>query len=192
MQAEELIYRIANKDRLAFKELYELFKDKVYNTCISYMQDSSEAEEVTQDVFLEVYNSANSFIGKSTVSTWIYRISVNKCIDRIRYQNRQKRRGFIASIFNKDTGELEHDPAGFEHPGVVYEHKENAAVLFNAIKQLPDNQKTAFILKQIEGLSQIEVAEIMDLSQKAVESLLQRAKSNLRKLLKDFYDSTKD
>lgn len=192
MQDVELIHRVANKDRLAFKELYQLYKDRVYNTCISYMQDTSEAEELTQDVFLEVYNAASSFQGKASVFTWIYRIAVNKCIDRIRYKTRQKRQGLVFSLFNKDTGALAHNPASFDHPGVLYEHKEKAAELFKAINQLSDTQKTAFILKQVEGLPQKEVAEIMELSQKAVESLLQRAKSNLRKILKDFYNSTKD
>ncbi len=192
MQPEELLHRLVHNDKAAFQGLYDLFKDKVYNTCISYLQNSGDAEEVTQDVFLEVYHSAKSFKGSSSVSTWIYRIAVNKCIDKIRYKGRQKRQGFIASIFNKDTGELEHDPAGFNHPGVVYENKEKAAMLFRAIEQLPENQKTAFILKQVEGLSQQEVADVMELTQKAVESLIQRAKANLRKLLKDFYNDAKD
>lgn len=192
MLPEELLYNISNGDRNAFRDLYGLYKDKVYNTCLSYMHNCEEAEEVTQDVFLEVHQSAGNFQGNSSVNTWVYRITVNKCIDKLRYQKRQKRFAFITSMFSKDTGELIVDPANFDHPGVQYEHKEKAAYLFGAIKQLAENQQTAFILKQVEGLSQRDVADIMGMTEKAVESLIQRAKGNLRKILEEFYKRTKE
>lgn len=192
MQEEQLLRSIGTGDMQAFKQFYELFKARVYNTCLSHLQNEAEAEEAVQDVFLEVHKAASGFKGTAKASTWVYRITVNKCIDLIRYKNRQKRFAFISSIFNKDTGELMHNPPEFNHPGVVYEQKEKAAKLFAAIKQLPENQQTAFILKQVEGLAQKEVAEIMDIGEKAVESLLQRAKSNLRKMLGDMYRETKD
>lgn len=188
MQPEELLFHIYNGDKTAFRQLYDLFKGRVYNTCISYLQHVNDAEEVTQDVFIEIYNAAGSYKGSATVSTWIYRITVNKCLDKIRYNSRQKRFAFLSSLFKHDTGELIHDPPDFEHPGVSLEQKEKSRILFGAIQQLPESQKTAFILKQIEGLSQREIAAIMELGEKAVESLLQRAKANLRNILSDFYD----
>lgn len=189
MQPEEILILVAKGDKNAFGQLYALFKDKVYNTSISYLQQENDAEEVTQDVFVEVYHNAGTYKGGASVSTWIYRITVNKCLDRIRYNNRQKRFSFITSIFNKDTGVLQHDKPHFDHPGVGAENRERAAMLFNAIRQLPENQQTAFILKQVEGLSQREISQIMDMGEKAVESLLQRAKANLRKILSDYYNS---
>lgn len=189
MQPEEILILVAKGDKNAFEQLYALFKDKVYNTSISYLQQESDAEEITQDVFVEVYHNAGTYKGGASVSTWIYRITVNKCLDRIRYNNRQKRFSFITSIFNKDTGGLQHDKPHFDHPGVGAENRERAAMLFNAIRQLPENQQTAFILKQVEGLSQREISQIMDMGEKAVESLLQRAKANLRKILSDYYNS---
>lgn len=192
MAAEDLVIAICNGDSLAFKQFYELFKDRVYNTCLSHLQNEAEAEEATQDVFLEVHRNACSFRQMATASTWVYRIAVNKCIDRIRFNKRQKRFGFVSSIFNKDTGALQHNPGDFNHPGIVSENKDRAAQLFKAISQLPENQQSAFILKQVEGLSQREVAYILDMSEKAVESLLQRAKTNLRKLLGELYKESKD
>jgi RNA polymerase sigma factor (sigma-70 family) len=183
MSPEQLLQQIILGDQPAFRQLYELFTDRVYNTCLSYLQNQEEAEEAAQDVFVEIYQSAVKFQGKSTVSTWVYRIAVNKCLDRIRYKNRQKRFAFLSSLFHKDTGELLHDPASFEHPGVLAENKEKAAMLFAAIRLLPENQQTAFILRQVEGLPQRDISAIMNLSEKAVESLLQRAKANLRKEL---------
>lgn len=181
----ELLKLICSGDATAFRQFYDLFKDRVYNTCLSYLQNVPEAEEALQDVFVEIHNSAHKFRQQSSVSTWVYRITVNKCIDRIRYRNRQKRFVFMSSLFNTTTGELIHDPPSFEHPGILAENKEKSKLLFGAIRQLPENQQTAFILKHIEGLTQKEIEEIMTLSGKAVESLIQRAKANLRKLLTD-------
>ena len=192
MQAEELLFLISNGDNAAFKQLYELFKGRVYNTCLSHLQHAGEAEEATQDVFVEIHKSSGEFKGNAAVSTWVYRITVNKCIDRIRHRNRQKRFAIVTSIFSKETGALLHNPPEFNHPGVVYENKEKAVKLFSAIRQLPENQQSAFILKQVEGLSQKEVAGALDMSEKAIESLLQRAKANLRKILGDMYNETKD
>lgn len=187
MLPEEMLQRIAAGDAQAFRQLYALYKDKVYNTCLSYLQHVPEAEEVTQDVFIEVHQGAAGFKGTATVNTWIYRIAVNKCLDRLRYRNRQKRFAFISSLFGS-TGQLVHDAPAFDHPGIKLEHKEKAAALFSAIRQLPKNQQTAFILKHTEGLPQKEIAAIMGMGEKAVESLLQRAKQNLRKLLSQQMD----
>ena len=192
MEAEELIHNIAHGDQRSFKQFYELFHERVYNVCLSHLQNTSDAEEVTQDVFIDVFNNAATFKGNAAVSTWVYRIAVNKSVDKIRYNNRQKRFSFVTSIFSKDTGEVIHHPPEFNHPGVVFEQKENAAKLFAAIAQLPENQKAAFVLKQIEGLSQREVAEVLEVSEKAVESLLQRAKTGLRKILGELYRESKD
>jgi RNA polymerase sigma factor (sigma-70 family) len=181
---EDLLRRINEGDATAFRQFYELFKDRVYNTCLSYLQNEEEAEEALQDVFVEIHNSAAKFRGQSSASTWVYRIAINKCIDRIRYKNRQKRFAFMSSLFS-NTGDLLHDPASFEHPGILAENKEKSKLLFGAIRQLPENQQTAFILKHVEGLKQKEIEDIMNISGKAVESLLQRAKVNLRKTLKD-------
>lgn len=185
MQPEELLYKIAMGDHLAFRQLYEAFKDRVYNTCLSYLQQAEDAEEATQDVFTEIYHAAKKFQSRSSVQTWIYRIAINKCLDRIRFQKRQKRFAFISSLFHSDSGQLLHDPPFFMHPGVLMEQRERSVLLFRAINKLPENQRTAFILKQIEGLSQKEIAEIMQITEKAVEALLQRAKANLRNILKD-------
>ncbi len=155
------------------------------------VQDHGMAEDITQDVFVIVFKSILSFNERSSISTWIYRITVNKCLDHLRAKNRQKRQGIFHQLFHHDTGEALHDKPNFEHPGVQLENKEKARYLFEAIEALPDNQKTVFVLSHIEELPQKEIAEIMNLSVKAVESLLQRAKSNLRKKLGHIYDRRK-
>lgn len=192
MKAEELLHYVSKGDAVAFGQLYELLKGRVYNTCLSYLQNTAEAEEATQDVFVEVHRRAGDFKGNAAVTTWVYRITINKCIDRIRHGQRKKRFGIVSSLFSKETGEAQQHPPVFEHPGIIAENKERAKLLFAAIAQLPDNQRAAFVLKHIEQLSQKEVAYIMEVGEKAVESLLQRAKANLRKALGDMYHETKD
>ena len=92
----------------------------------------------------------------------------------------------MQSLYGKNEA-LIVDPPDFFHPGVKTEYKENAAALFKAIRKLPETQKTAFVLNKIENLSYREIAEIMNSSEPAVDSLLQRAKKNLRNELKEHY-----
>lgn len=169
-----------------FQEIYETYKNKVFNTCIGYLQNHEDAEEVTQDVFIEIHRSSGSFEGKSTLSTWIYRIAVNKSLDFIKSKNRKKRFAFMSSLFNQ-AGDLQHDSPNFYHPGVQLEQKENSAILFKAINALPENQKTAFILSKVEGLSYAEISDVMQTSVSSVESLLFRAKQNLQKELSTYF-----
>jgi RNA polymerase sigma-70 factor (ECF subfamily) len=94
----------------------------------------------------------------------------------------------MSSLFNA-YGDLQHDAPNFFHPGVILEQKEKSAILFKAINNLPENQKTAFILSKIEGLSYLEISEVMQTSISSVESLLFRAKQNLQKELSNFFKS---
>ncbi len=155
------------------------------------VQDSGMAEDIAQEVFVTVFRSVLSFNERSAIATWIYRITVNKCLDHLRAKNRQKKAGMLGSLFYRDSGEILHDRPAFDHPGILLEQRENARYLFKAIETLPDSQKTAFILAHIEDLPQKDIAEIMDISIKAVESLLQRAKINLRKKLSGIYPKEK-
>ncbi|MEO8759512.1 MAG: RNA polymerase sigma factor [Bacteroidia bacterium] len=174
-------------NELTLKQLVESYKGLVFNTAISFLQHREEAEDITQEVFIEVYQSLAKFKEQSSISTWIYRITVNKCLDHLRGKKRQKRFGFITNLFHHETGEVLHEISHFDHPGIELEKKEKANILFKAIEKLPENQKTAFILWHIEELPQKEIATIMQNSVKAIESLLLRAKTNLRKELEKIY-----
>ena len=178
---EDIIQAVVLGDKKAFQELYLAFHVKVYNTALGYVQNEGDAEEITQDDFVKIHQYAANFKGQSQLSTWIYRITVNTSLNFLKKKNR-----FAIFRFGKpDTNQPD-----FEHPGVLLENKEKSKILFKTIQSLPDNQKTAFILCYVEDLPQQEVADIMEISLKAVESLLQRAKKNLRKKL-DFFAPTR-
>jgi len=186
LNESELIALLKKKDREAFKEIVETWQDMVFNTAIGFLQNAEDAEDAAQEVFLQVFESVASFKEESKISTWIYRITISKCLDQLRKKKRKKRFAFIQSLYGKNDILLI-DPPDFFHPGVKAENKENAAVLFKAIDKLPVNQKTAFVLNRIENLSYREISEIMNSSESAVDSLLQRAKKNLQAHLKEYY-----
>lgn len=179
----QLLQQIAQGDRAAFRRLYESYKDKVYNTALSYLQEASLAEELTQDVFLTIFKKAGNFEGRSKVSTWIYRITVNLSLNLLKKHQRLQQREISLPAYQEQPD--------FVHPGVLLERQEQAKFLFAAIYKLGERQQTAFILSYVEGLPRQEVADIMELSLKAIEGLLLRAKANLRKLLISQYPEGK-
>ena len=175
-----------SENEQAFKDFITQHQQRVYNTALNLLQNAEDAEEITQDVFIEAWNKAHTFKGEAQVSTWLYRITVNKSIDHLRSKKRKKRFAFVQSLFGQEN-ELVHDPPEFNHPGVRFENKEKAAILFKAIRQLPENQQAAFTLHKLEGLSYQEVSEVMNMSLSSIESLMHRAKANLKKSLENYY-----
>ena len=184
MNQQELIVKLKEGNEQAFKAIIEAWQDMVYNTAIGIVQNAEDAEDITQETFVQVYQSVHSFRGDAKLSTWIYRIVVTKSLDHVRKKKRKKRFAFVQSLFGEKE---EIHPPDFHHPGVVLEQKERANELFIALKQIPDKQRIAFTLHKLEGLSYQEVAEIMNTTLYATESLMQRAKNNLKRVLKKNY-----
>ncbi|MBS1563828.1 MAG: RNA polymerase sigma factor [Bacteroidetes bacterium] len=184
-----LIQRLQQGDEAAFRELVGSWQDMVYNTALGIVQQPEDAEDIAQEVFAQSWQSIRSFKGESKLSTWLYRITISKSMDHLRRGKRKKRFAFVRSLFGKGV-EPEIHPPDFHHPGVALDNKEGAAILFRAIQQLPDNQRIAFTLNKLEGLNHQEIGEVMGTTVSAVESLLHRAKTNLRKTLEDFYRET--
>ena len=186
MNEQELIELVKKKDRLAFKTLVDTWQDMVYNTALGILQNAEDAEDVSQEVFIQVYESISSFKGESKFSTWLYRITITKTTDHIRKKKRKKRFAFVQSLYGKNDEQVI-DPPDFFHPGIHLENKESSAMLFKAIEELLPNQKTAFVLSKMENLSYREIGEVMNLSEAAVDALLQRAKEKLKKILRNYY-----
>ncbi len=171
--------KFVNQELMSINEIYHTYKNLVYNLALNYVQNVEDAEEITQDVFLSVHDSLENFRQDSKMSTWIYRITINKSLDFIKSRNRKKRFAKLISIFKSDGSPIHFETADIDHPGAILEHKEELDRIFMAMNQLPANQKTVLVLAKIEQKSQNEIAEIMNVSVKAVESLMQRAKTNL-------------
>ncbi len=157
----------------------------VYNTALGIVQNEMDAEDITQEVFIKVHEKIQQYRGDAELGTWIYRITVTTAFDFLKQQKTQKRGGFFKRVF---SGFGQEDVAHFDHPGVALDKKEDARVLFMAIKKLPPNQRAAFVLHRLEGLSNKELAEVLNITTAAAEALQIRAKHNLRITLKAYYE----
>lgn len=181
----ELINRLQKGDEQAFRYLVETYQQKVFNTVLVLVQNVEEAEDIAQEVFVEVYETVHRFRGEARLSTWMYRIATSNALKAIQKRKAQKRFAFFSSLFG-DNNEVVHHPPDFHHPGVVLEDKEQMQLLFGAIARLPDKQKVAFTLHHVDGLSYLDITEVMETTLSSVESLIHRAKQNLKKQLQGY------
>lgn len=148
------------------------------------LKNAEEAEDMAQEVFIQAFTHWDEFRGDAKTSTWLYRIATNKCLEQLRSSQRLKRSGKMLSIDDK----FEVGAGTFCHPGVALEQKERATILFQAIDDLPEKQRIAFLLHKVEALSYEEVGKIMEKSISSVESLMHRAKLSLRENLRSYYE----
>ncbi|HUX59165.1 MAG TPA: sigma-70 family RNA polymerase sigma factor [Bacteroidales bacterium] len=184
----ELIEGLRSGDQEAFRFLVENYQDKVIRTGKGFVHSDDDAEDIAQEVFIEVYQSISKFRGDAELSTWIYRIAVNKSLNFIRSASRRK----ILSFFEfPDSGKtsLANSLAASPdfNPDDDLRRSEQAEAVKKAIDTLPSNQKTAFVLSKYDDLSYQEIAAVMSSSVSSVESLIFRAKQNLQKKLYTFY-----
>ncbi|WP_430809377.1 MULTISPECIES: RNA polymerase sigma factor [unclassified Carboxylicivirga] len=183
MTKEKLLtHKAIEGDRDAFRQIVELHHRMVIHIILSYVNNSHDAEDIAQEVFIEMYRSLKKFRGEASLSTWLYRLAVNKALDFIRQRNRQKRGSGLVSALEKSEMEalkISHHQQSDD----AIEETERRNLLYAAIEQLPERQKNALVLSQIKELKQQEVADIMKTSVSSVESLLVRAKRKLKELL---------
>ena len=169
-----MIEKLKANDRAAFNELVTLYKNNVINTCYRFLLDQQDAEDISQEVFIEVYQSIHSFRGDAKLSTWIYRITVTKCLDEIKKRNRKKRISSIGKLLHIDF--LSNWIAGGTMPDKTLHENEKLREVEIVLNSLPENQRVAFTLSKIDGFNNNEIATIMNTSTIAVESLIYRAK----------------
>lgn len=187
MEEKLLISELQKGTSAAFGKLIDEYQKRVFNTCLGYVYNSEDAEDLSQEVFLEIFRSIHNFKGESKLSTWIYRISVTKSLEMLRKRKRKKRAGKVLSLFGLQEIGYEPKASSYDHPGVQLENKERAAILFRAIESLPENQRIAFTMHNMDGKSYLEIADLMGLSLGSVESLIFRARKNLKKKLEHYY-----
>ncbi len=187
MSEQTLLKKLKSGEQDSFRELVEQYSKMVINTCFGFLRNQEDAEDIAQEVFVEVYKSVKKFRGDSKLSTWIYRIAVTKSLDQIKMKKRKKRAAQLKSLFGFDDQELELPASSNSNPENIAEKEERKLVLQNAIETLAENQKVAITLNKIEGFSYKEISEIMDTSVSSVESLIVRAKRNLKEKLTKYY-----
>jgi len=176
--------KAGNED--AFRLLINTYSRDIFNLCLGIVPNREDSEDITQDVFIEAFRGIKSFREGSHIKTWLFRIALNKCYDHLRYTKRKKRFAFMQPLYDKEDNPIE-IPSDFEHPGISIENKEHAKALYGALNSLPESQQTAFTLYEMQGMNYKQIAETMSMSVSAVESLLSRARTGLRKKLEYYY-----
>ena len=179
MNEAELIKKLIAGEEKAFGFLIDNHKQNIFRTCIGFLHNKDDAEDLTQEVFIEVFRSVKFFKQNSILATWMYRIAVNKSLNYLKRKKNQG--GFIVSI--QQALGIKQIPSTSENPEQKVLAKEKKTLLELVLERLPENQTIAFTLAKYDDLSYKEIAEVMELSASSVESLIFRARENLRKEL---------
>ena len=188
MQERELVERLRAGDQDAYRLIVDTYQSMVLNCCFRFVSSKETAEDLTQEVFIEVHRSIRSFRSESKFSTWLYRIAVTKSLDYTKSQKRKKRFGFLTSLAPGDESEAASVSSDLPDPQHMLENEERKNVLLWAVGSLPENQRIAFTLSKYDELNYAEIAEILQTTISSVESLIFRAKSNLKKKLHRYYE----
>lgn len=187
MNDRKLIHDLKNANQQAFKELVERYQNMVVNTCYGFLRNQQDAEDVAQDVFIEIHRAIHRFREEAALSTWIYRIAVNKSLNLIKKNKHKKWVNNFQPVFSGEKDSEQFIDTETPNPHISLEHQERIRILQNAINSLAENQKIAFTLSKYENLDYKQIAEVMGTTTSAVDSLLIRAKKNLRKKLYNYY-----
>lgn len=182
-EEEAFINDLKSGNDKAYHTLITVYSKRVYNLCLQFVSSPQDAEDTTQEVFTTIYLSMVSFRKESSLSTWIYRITVNKCRELNRKKSRKKRFGIMRSWDETPENYLE---SSNQNPEKTLLNSELAETIQNAIEGLPENQRIAYTLSKLEGIKNEEISQIMDLSLSAVESLLFRAKKSVTEQLNNY------
>ncbi len=184
MTEPELVEGILRRDRNAFQYLVTRYQREVIKTACYFVGNMEDAEDLSQEIFIDIIRSVHSFKHSSSLSTWIYRITVNKSLNMVK---KQKRKGVMVRIESLFRQPGAHGNLTDPEPSVSQndlEQNENRRLLQAAVNRLPENQRIAFVLNKFDDLPYRQIADIMKIALPAVESLIHRARINLQKHLK--------
>ena len=181
MTDNEIIKSILEGDRNSYAILVERHQSMIFITCLGFVHNKEDADDLTQEVFIQAYQSLHSFKGEASFSTWLYRIAVNASLNKVRRSSKFKLLRRFDSLFGsaKET-DTTHPDLQTEDPENILIRAEHREWVQKALDSLPEKQRTAIVLSKYDELSQKEIAKIMETTEGAVEALLQRAKTNMR------------
>ncbi len=184
MSESEYIKRCQEGDNDAFGQLVILYENKILNYCYRMLGNRTDAEDATQEVFVKLYRFIKSFTGQSAFSTWLYKIASNVCLDLLR---KNKRHTSDTFSLHQQNAEGEEFLLNIEDKGLTpYDNaqmNEAQRALFAALSQLSEEQRKVVVLRDVEGLSYEEIADVTGLAAGTVKSRINRARQALKKLL---------
>ena len=184
----DLIEKFRGGCLFSFEELISRYETKVHNLAMRLTRNSEDAEEVLQDVFVTVYRKIEGFQGKAKFSSWLYRITVNAAFMKLRKRKQDQSVSFDDLLPHLQNKAITQRNAFGARSDALALNNEIREALESAISKLPEEYRAVFVLRDIDGLSNKEVGEILDLSIPAVKSRLHRSRLMLRKRLRRFYE----
>ena len=188
--SDEILVKKSQKgDYPSFAELVKRYEKKIYNLAYRIMGNREDASDVLQETFLQVFKKLAGFKGKAKFSTWLYRITVNMCLMRKRKRKKREIVSLDVPILTKKEDEIKRELRDdwSESPLATLENKEVKKTLSEAIDLLPEEYKTVFLLRGLNGMSNEEIAEVLKISLPAVKSRLHRARLFLRDSLSQYF-----
>lgn len=185
---QTLVERLQKGDSEAFEELVSRYENKVYRLAIKLTRNEALAEEVLQEVFLKIYEKIDTFRGEAALSSWIYRIAANACFAKLNLEKRHQHADLEDTMPQAEQAMQERAESGLETPDQPLLADEALSVISRAIERLPEDFRVVLTLRDVEGLSNEEVARVLELSVPAVKSRLHRARLLLRKRLAGYFD----
>ena len=181
MTDEELVEDVKKGNIDAFEDIVKKYENKVYGIVFHMMKNQNEVEDLAQEVFLKVYKNLDRFKGDSSLYTWIYKITVNLCLDELK---KRKNIIYLDEKISVEDGEIDKElPSNERSQEELYEDKELKENLHRCINKLPDKQKMMIVLRDIKGFSYDEIAEITNNKIGTVKSQINRARLKLKELL---------
>lgn len=184
MEDSQLLELILKDNNLAFRSLIGKYKKLVYNTAYRLVRNHPDAEDIFQEVFLEVYKSCQSIRNETDLTMWLYRIAYNKSVSFLRKKNPAKAENQPEAL--NSAGAFQKNYIDQNTPAHKLEQKEAVINLHKFIDELPENQKKVLLMHKFEGFSQKEICTRLNLSPTSVESLIYRAKKNLEQKLTNY------
>jgi RNA polymerase sigma-70 factor, ECF subfamily len=182
-----LMLRVKRGDRAAFTALVEKYKQPVMNFVFRSLRDETEAEDLAQNVFLQVYKSRSRYVRTAKFSTWLFTIARNLCLNEIRRRSRHPAESLEEThAENEDQPQRQYEDKKVFLPSEKILHGELAQKIEEALAGLPENQRSAILLCRQDELSYEEIAEILDCSLSATKSLIHRGRETLREKLKPY------
>jgi len=181
----EIIGLILEGDRNKYRMLVERYQALVFRTCMGFLHNREDADDLTQEVFIQAYQSLPKFKGEASFSTWIYRIALNASLNRVRKTKGNFFLQKLETLFGFDK-KNDSSLSGSDNPESLFIRTEQRELVTKALNSLPEKQRIAIVLSKYDDLPQKEIADIMNITEGAVEALIQRAKANLRKKLSSF------
>src|SRR5664279_1350777 len=182
-----LMLRVKQGDTGAFAELVDKYKQPVMNVVCRTLRDATEAEDLAQNVFVQVYKSAHRYKQTAKFSTWLFTIARNLCLNEIRRRSRHPAESIEEShAEHEDQPRQQYEDKSQIAPPDNLLHGELAQKIEEALAGLPENQRTAILLCRQDELSYEEIAEILDCSLSATKSLIHRGRETLKEKLKPY------